>query len=106
MDIWVAINPNNAEKLVAVLREFGFGIPELSAELFLSKERIVRMGVPPFRLEVFTSISGVSFDECYAERIVDVIDGVEVSLINLEKLKDNKRASGRPKDIDDLQNLP
>ena len=105
MDIWVAINPSNAQKVVAVLQEFGFGLPELSPELFLSEERIVRMGVPPFRLEVFTSISGVSFEECYAERIVDVIDGVKVSLINLEKLKINKRATGRPKDIADLQNL-
>lgn len=106
MDIWVAINPRNAEKVVEVLREFGFGLPELSPELFLSEERIVRMGIPPFRLEMFTSISGVSFDECYADRVVDVIDGVEINFINLEKLKVNKRASGRAKDIADLQNLP
>lgn len=106
MDIWIASNPLNAEKVVEVLREFGFNLPELSPDLFLSEERIVRMGMPPFRLEVFTSISGVNFDECYAERVVDVIDGIEVSIINLAKLKVNKRASGRAKDIADLQNLP
>lgn len=106
MGIWVAIDPNNAAKLVEVFSEFGFGLPELSPELFLSEERIVRMGVPPFRIEVLTSISGVNFGECYAERIVDVIDGVVVNLINLEKLKANKRASGRPKDIADLLYLP
>lgn len=106
MDICVAINPSNAEKVVEVLREFGFGLPEISPELFLSEERIVRMGIPPFRLVVFTSISGVNFDECYAGRIVDVVDGVEVNLINLENLKVNKHASGRAKDIADLQNLP
>lgn len=106
MDVWIAIHPRNAEKVVEVLREFGFGLPELSPELFLSEGRIVRMGVPPLRIKIFTTISGVNFDECYAERVVDVIDGVEVNLINLKHLKVNKQASGRPKDIADLQNLP
>lgn len=106
MDIWVAVHLRNAQRVAAVLREFGFDLPELSPDLFLSEKRIVRMGVPPFRPEVFTSISGVDFDECYAERVVDVIDGVEVSLISLQKLKVNKQATGRPKDIADLQNLP
>jgi predicted nucleotidyltransferase len=106
MDIWVAIHPQNAERVVEVVREFGFDLPEVSTELFLREERIVRMGVPPFRIEIFTTISGVEFSECYAERVVDVMDGVEVSLINLEHLKANKQASGRPKDINDLQSLP
>lgn len=105
MDIWVAPHQANAERLVEVLREFGFDVPELSPELFLREERIIRMGVPPFRIELLTTISGVDFDECRAERVVDVIDGVEVSLISLEHLKTNKMASGRPKDMDDLENL-
>ena len=67
---------------------------------------MVRMGVPPVRIELTTAISGVSFDECYAERIVDTLDGVEVSLINLRHLKINKEASGRFKDLSDLENLP
>ncbi|MDQ3813741.1 MAG: nucleotidyltransferase [Armatimonadota bacterium] len=106
MDVWVAIHPQNAEKIVEALKEFGFGLPDLSPDLFLQKERIVRMGIPPFRIEVFTTISGVNFEECYAQRVVDVIDGVEVNIINLEYLKLNKQASGRPKDVNDLQNLP
>ena len=106
MDIWIAMHPRNAEKVVEVLRLFGFGLPELSPQMFLQQERIIRMGIPPFRLEVFTTISGVHFTECYAQRVVAVIDEVEVSLINLADLKMNKQASGRPKDINDLQNLP
>ena len=50
MDIWVAIHPENAEKIVSVLREFGFDLPELKPELFLKENQIVRMGVPPVRL--------------------------------------------------------
>ena len=105
MDLWVAIRQRNAEKLVAVLREFGFNAPQLSADLFLQENQIVRMGVPPMRIELLTTISGVGFDSCYSERIVDVIDNVEVYIINLKYLKQNKQASGSHKDLDDLQHL-
>jgi hypothetical protein len=106
MDIWVAIHPDNAERLVSVLRSFGFDLPELKPELFLKEKQIVRMGVPPLKLEICTFISGVDFDECYRTRVVDELDGVEVSLIDLENLKKNKRASGRAKDLADLERLP
>jgi hypothetical protein len=106
LDVWIAIAPANAEKVVAVLEEFGFRSPELTAELFLEEKRIVRMGVPPLRIEVTTGIDGVSFDECYAERIAAAVDGVPVTLISLRHLKINKQASGRAKDINDLENLP
>jgi len=106
MDIWVASHPANADRLVGVLREFGFGVPELSPQLFLRENQVVRMGVPPFRIEVLTTISGVSFDECYRERVQRTVDGVELHLISLHHLKANKKASGRHKDLDDLEHLP
>jgi hypothetical protein len=106
MDIWIAIHPDNAQKIVAVLKAFGFDHPDLNAELFLRENKIIRMGMPPVRLEITTSISGVEFDECYQTRIVDELDGVEVNLIDLENLKKNKKASGRSKDIADLERLP
>lgn len=106
MDIWTAMNPANAEKIVAVLKEFGFDPPELSPETFLKEWQIIRMGVPPVRIELATTISGVSFAECYAQRVVDVLDGVKVNLISLKYLKANKKASGRHQDLADLENLP
>jgi hypothetical protein len=105
LDVWVAISPENAERIVDALREFGFGTPGLSADLFLRGDNIVRMGNVPLRIEVLTTISGVRFEECYAQRVVDVVDGVEVSLIDREHLKANKRASARHKDLMDLENL-
>jgi hypothetical protein len=57
-------------------------------------------------IEIATGISGVEFSECYASRVVDVLDGVEVAVIDLDHLKINKRAAGRHKDLDDLENLP
>ena len=105
MDIWVAIHPENAAKIIFALKAFGLDDPTLKPELFLQKPKIIRMGFPPLRLEITTSISGVEFDECYQTRIVDKMDGVEVNLINLENLKKNKKASGRPKDLVDLKKL-
>ena len=106
MDIWVAIHPQNAEKVVAALKEFGFDLPGLSPALFLKEGQIIRMGVPPVRIEIATTISGVDFAECYAARVVDLLDEVEVNVISLAHLKTNKRAAGRYKDLNDLENLP
>lgn len=106
LDVWVAIHDKNAERLVDVMQSFGFSVPELSKALFLQEKQIVRMGVPPMRIEILTSISGVAFDECYADRILDEVDGISINLIDLEHLKQNKKASGRYKDLNDLENLP
>ena len=106
LDIWIAIHPENAERLVAVLRAFGFESPDLSTAPFLQDHSIVRMGVPPMRIEVLTTISGVQFAACYAARVIATIDGVDVPLIGLQHLKVNKQASGRHKDLDDLEHLP
>jgi predicted nucleotidyltransferase len=106
MDVWIAIHPDNAQKMVEVLKDFGFDHPELIPELFLQENKIIRMGYPPMRLEISTGISGVEFDECYSNRIADTIDGVEVNIIDLLHLKVNKKAAGRLKDLADLENLP
>jgi hypothetical protein len=106
MDIWIAVHPPNADKIVAALEEFGFDPPDLSAELFLRQWQIIRLGVPPVRIEIATTISGVDFAGCYADRVEDTLDGVPVNLISLKDLKRNKQASGRHQDLADLEHLP
>jgi hypothetical protein len=106
LDVWIAMGPGNAARVVDMLKEFGFDIPGLSVELFLKEDQIVRMGVEPVRIELSTSISGVDFPECYAERLETALDGESVSLISLRHLKINKKASGRSKDLADLDYLP
>ena len=106
IDIWIAINPANAERVTQAIHEFfGFPVEDATPELFLQENKVARMGVPPFRIEVLTSISGVSFEECYADRTVDTLDEVQVNLISLKHLKLNKQASGRLKDLNDLEHL-
>jgi hypothetical protein len=106
IDIWFAVNPQNANRLLEALKEFGFATGLLSKELFLQEKQIIRMGIPPFRIVLVTSISGVNFEQCYARRVTQVIDGVEGDIIALEDLKTNKKASGRLKDLNDLEHLP
>jgi phage replication-related protein YjqB (UPF0714/DUF867 family) len=106
MDIWVARTRENAGRLVAVLQEFGFERAETAREALIRENQIIRMGVPPMRIELATTISGVTFEDCYRERVSGVLDGVMVDIINLARLKENKQASGRLKDLADLEQLP
>lgn len=106
LDVWIAMAPGNATRVVETLKDFGFDVPELAADLFLQDDQIIRMGVAPLRIEVSTSISGVEFDECYRARLETTLDDEPVSLISLRDLKINKKASGRLKDLADLENLP
>jgi len=106
MDIWVAVNEENAKKAVTVLREFGMPEKEVVPALFLEKDKIVRMGFPPVRIEVITGASGVEFDDCFNRRETIEIDEIRVNFISLEDLKKNKKASGRHKDLEDLEHLP
>jgi predicted nucleotidyltransferase len=106
LDLWIEQTETNADRVVDALRAFGFDVPTLESTLFLEKDRIVRMGRPPLRVEIFSSVSGVDFAPCYDERVIDELDGVEAAIIGLECLKKNKRASGRHEDLDDLEHLP
>jgi hypothetical protein len=103
LDIWIGITSENAEATASVVRGFGFSQAQTGA--FLDRGKVIRMGVPPVRLEILTTISGVEFSDCYARRREAEIDGVPVNFIRLDDLKRNKRASGRLKDLLDLERL-
>jgi predicted nucleotidyltransferase len=105
IDIWIRPEKNNAERLVTALREFGFAMESLYPSMFLKEDNIVRLGEPPFRIELMTAVSGVTFDECIERAKIEQLDGVDVKIISLEDLKLNKQAAGRHKDLDDLEHL-
>ena len=106
MNIWVDMEKTNAEKVVSALKSLGFDLPSLTPALFLKEDQIIRMGNPPYRIEISTTISGVHFEDCYQNRIVAEIDEIETPIIDLVSLKTNKKATGRYKDLNDLENLP
>ncbi len=106
LDIWVRATADNAGRVLDALRAFGFDLPALQPQLFIDPDSIVRFGVPPFRIELMTSIDGVRYDDCQARAQLMALDDVPVPVISLEDLKVNKRAAGRHKDLADLDNLP
>jgi hypothetical protein len=106
IDIWIAVSEVNAEKTAQALREFGMPEKEAIKDLFIERDKIIRMGVPPIRIEVITGASGVNFEECYVRREVIAIDDVPVNFISLVDLRTNKQNCGRYKDLEDLKQLP
>jgi hypothetical protein len=105
IDIWIAFQPHNIRSVADALKAFGFNIPEPN-EAFLSEGQIFGLGISPLRIEILTTIDGVEFAECYRARTVDTVDEIQLNIIGLQELRKNKAASGRLKDMNDLQNLP
>ena len=105
LDVFVELSPENALQLVAALREFGFDLPKLQPALFLEKGKIIRLGYEPMRLEILNEIDGVTFNECYRHRRIASIGGLRICFIDLKRLLKNKRASGRQKDLADVEAL-
>ena len=105
MDFWVLPNPENADRLLTALREFGFASLELSSEDFLLPNNVIQLGQPPYRIDIMTSVSGVNFSDCFSATVETELDGVPVRFIGLEDLKKNKRSTGRLKDLSDVEEL-
>jgi hypothetical protein len=103
LDIWISNAPENAYRTREALEEFGFSCP---IDILLQDNQVARMGIAPLRIEVLTTIDGVKFSECYSTRVIADVNGVEANLISLPCLKENKKASGRSKDVTDLDHLP
>lgn len=106
MDIWVALSQENAAKVEAAIRELGYDLPGMKPEWFIRKGAVLRIGQEPFRVDIINDISGVEFSECFARRELMAIEGIGVGVISLADLKTNKKASGRNKDLADLDYLP
>ncbi len=105
IDIWIAMDEENARRMVSALQDFGFGSLGLKPDDFLTPDQIIQLGYPPARIDLLTTLAGVEFETCYASRVEVVLDGVPVSFIDLENLKKNKQAVGRLQDLADLKHL-
>lgn len=106
LDIWIDASLENATRVVKVLNEFGLSGPDVTTAMITGQKQIIRMGFEPMRLELFTRILALEFGDCYERREFVKIGSLTIPLISLEDLKTNKRKSGRPKDLQDLEELP
>ena len=105
IDFLVRTTPENVHRVLAVLDDFGFGGLGITADDLREEGRIVQLGQPPNRIDILTSISGVSFDSAWQARVGTVLDDQHVSVLGLNDLLQNKEAAGRPKDLADLAKL-
>jgi hypothetical protein len=106
IDFWIAVSDENFERLLAAIRNFfGEDLAGLDKKFLQSNESVFLGGVPN-KIEIFKYASGLEFVQAYPRRVEATIDGEPVKMICLTDLKTNKRASGRNKDLADLDNLP
>ena len=105
IDFWIAASDQNFARLLVAIREFfGEDLAGLDRD-FLKQNESLYLGRIPNKIEVFQKASGLEFSQAYARRIETLIEGLAVKIIALDDLKENKRASGRQKDLADLENL-
>jgi hypothetical protein len=107
IDIDILVRPAewNAERVLAALRDFGFGSLPLTSEDFTTPGRVVQLGFEPNRIDILTTISGVGTDEIWAGRVAGRLEGVPVWFLGRDALIKNKRAAGRLKDLRDLEEM-
>ena len=105
IDIWVMPSPENADAVLRALSRFGAPLHGLTASDLQKTDTIFQIGVAPRRIDIITSASGLRFDEAYAQSIEATIDGLIVNIPSLDDLISNKKASGRSKDIADVEAL-
>lgn len=105
IDFFLRPTPDNAQCVLAALKDFGFGDLQIVISDLTTPNRIIQLGRPPNRIDLLTSISGVEFDDAWASRILTDLDGEQVSFLGLDELIRNKRASNREKDRADVSKL-
>ena len=105
LGILVRATPENAAKLVDLLNYFGFADSGLEESDFTQPENLIQLGRAPNRIDLLTSITGVTADEAFASKVPAELDGIPVFILSKDALIRNKRAVGRPQDIADLTML-
>lgn len=105
IDLFIRRSPTNADKLWAVLSDFGFGEAGLDRGVFLEPQAVIQLGVAPHRIDLLTDIDAVSFEEAWLARETAILDDLPVPMLNEKLLIANKLAVGRPQDIADVARL-
>jgi len=105
IDLFVNPQPVNAERIIAALHEFGFGSLGLKPDDFTEPGQIIQLSIPPARVDIITSISGVAWQEAEAGKVSGSCGGIPVNFLGREQFITNKRATGRIKDLADIESL-
>jgi hypothetical protein len=103
--IWIESSPENVQQLLKALEDFGFGSLGLQPQDFLEPDQIIQLGYPPNRIDILTTLAGLGFEECYRQKVKVDFGDLLADFVDVKSLKKNKRASGRPQDLADVENL-
>ncbi len=106
LDIWIQATPENAARVLQALKAFGAALFDVSIDDLVTPDTVFQIGLPPSRIDILSSISGVAFDAAWDSRIEVTIGDLRVGVIGRSDFIANKRASGRPKDLLDIELLP
>lgn len=105
LDIIVEPTVENAENLILALLHFGYDVYDFQVQDFTTPDTAVQLGAPPDRIDILSSTLGINFEACFEKKVIVEIDEVQYNFIDLEHLIENKKAVGRPKDLEDIKNL-
>jgi protein gp37 len=102
LDVFVRPTLENASRVLAAVRAFGFPVAELRPDDLVDASRILQMGLEPVQIHVMSAISGVSWDDAWCDRAAGRCGRHEVPFLGRDSFLRNKRAAGRPKDLADI----
>ncbi|HEV7698604.1 MAG TPA: hypothetical protein VGO43_00095 [Pyrinomonadaceae bacterium] len=105
LDIWIERGPDNAERVLAALRDFGAPLRELTKDDLTTPGTFFQIGLPPNRIDIITQLEGMDFSACWERRKTASLGGIDVSYISLNDLIENKERTGRPHDLADAELL-
>lgn len=105
IDLFVKPDSENAKRILVALEAFGFGSIDLSEEDFTKTDNVIQLGVPPVRIDIITSLTGVTWEDANANRVKGDYGGVAVYFLSKRDIIKNKKALARHKDLADLERL-
>jgi hypothetical protein len=107
LDVWIATDDDNVERVWSALGRFGAPLEAMgvSRDDLRRQDQVVQIGLPPRRIDLLTSISGVAFQDAWHTRVVHGVEGLAVPFLGRAALVQNTKASGRTKDLADLEAL-
>jgi hypothetical protein len=105
LDVWVDATPGNAPRVVQALASFGAPMGDISQDDFSRPGVVYQLGIAPGRIDILTALTGITFEEAWRGRVREALGDVEVDFIGRESFLKNKRATGRAKDLGDIEGM-
>ena len=107
LDIWVEQTSLNYHRLRNAFDQFGMSVFEMTEENFLSHPEwdIFTFGEPPVAIDLMVKVTGLEFESCYQQSVLFEEGEFKIRTLDINGLILSKKVAGRPKDLNDLENI-